>query len=374
MIGAAWTLVGLSLAWLGFAYLGYPLILLALRRISPRPIAQGEVNAPVSVVIAAHNGAGELAAKLESILAQDYPGKLEVIVSSDGSTDSTVAIARAYAERGVIALESPERRGKEAAQARALRVARGDLIVLTDVAGELAPGALRAIVRPFADACVGCVSSEDEVEGEDGEGAYVRYEMLLRRLETECATLVGASGSFFAIRRELAEGWREDLASDFRSALEAARRGLRAVCEPAARARFRTAQGGAGAEWQRKVRTVRRGLAVLANYTDLLHPRHGRTALALWGHKVARFTSPFALVVCLGASLAGSGDRALAALSALQLLAWALAGAGLMWKPLLRLWPLRIASFFALVNASILVAWFHHLRGTRVTVWQPTRR
>lgn len=375
MVGLAWTAVALALAWLGFAYVGYPLILLGLRRFSPRPVAMGEPSASVSVVIAAHNGAHELAAKLESILAQDYPGKLELIVSSDGSTDDTVAIARSFALRGVIALESAERRGKEAAQARALHSARGDVIVLTDVAGELAPGALRAIVRPFADARVGCVSSEDEVEGEDGEGAYVRYEMLLRRLETECATLVGVSGSFFAIRRELAEGWREDLASDFRSALEAGRRGLRAVAEPTARARFRTAQGGAAAEWQRKVRTVRRGLAVLSEYTDLLHPRHGRTALALWGHKVARFTSPFALLVCLAASLAGSAaSPALASFAALQLLAYALACAGLVFRPLLRLRPLRIASFFVLVNASMLVAWVHHLRGTRVTIWQPTRR
>jgi cellulose synthase/poly-beta-1,6-N-acetylglucosamine synthase-like glycosyltransferase len=367
-------ILALALAWLGFAYAGYPLLLLGLRRLSPRPVARGEVEAPLSVVIAVHDGARELPAKLESVLSQDYAGKLEVIVSSDGSTDDTVAIARSYADRGVVTLESGQRAGKEAAQARALRIARGDLIVLVDVGGELAPGALRAIVRPFADAAVGCVSSEDEVEGEDGEGAYVRYEMLLRRLESECATLVGVSGSFFAIRRELAQGWREDLASDFRSALEAARRGLRAISEPAARARFRTA-GATGAEWQRKVRTVRRGLAVLSAYTDLLHPRHGRVAFALWGHKVARFTSPFALLAVLGASLAGSAQSAwIGALLAAQLLAYGAAAAGLAVPALQRWRLLRIASFFLLVNASMAVAWFHHLRGSRVTVWQPTRR
>jgi hypothetical protein len=372
---ALWALLAISLGWLGFAYAGYPLALLALRRLSPRRVAEGEVSAPLSVVIAVHDGARELAGKLESVLAQDYPGKLEVIVSSDGSTDATVAVARSFAERGVIALEATERRGKEAAQARALRIARGDLIVLTDVGGELAPGALRAITRPFADASVGCVSSEDEVDGEDGEGAYVRYEMLLRRLESECATLVGVSGSFFAIRRELADGWREDLASDFRSALEAGRRGLRSVAAVDARARFGTSQGGMAAEWRRKVRTVRRGLAVLAAYTDLLHPRHGRVALALWGHKVARFTSPFALLVTLGASAAGSASSpVLTAFLALQLAAYAAAGTGLLWPALQRWLPLRIASFFVLVNASMAVAWFHHLRGTRVTVWQPTRR
>lgn len=367
-------LLVVSIAWLGFAYAGYPLVLLALRRASPRPVARAEVADSMTVVIAVHNGARELRAKLESILAQNYPGKLEVIVSSDGSTDETAAIARAFGDRGVICVESPERRGKEAAQARALSSAGGELIVMTDVAGELAPGALRALARPFADPSVGCVSSEDEVDGQDGEGAYVRYEMLLRRLESECATLVGLSGSLFAFRRELADPWPDDLASDFRTALEAARRGLRAVAEPSARARFRTA-ASPGAEWPRKVRTVRRGLAVLAAYTDLLHPRHGRAALALWGHKVARFTSPFALLVALGASLAARGSSAwIDALLGAQLLGYALAGAGLLWPALQRSRLVRIASFFALVNASMLVAWGHHLRGARVTVWQPTVR
>src|SRR5207245_2088561 len=81
--------------------------------------------------------------------------------------------------------------------------------------------------------------------------------------------------SFFAVRRELAAPWPSDLASDFRSALESARRGLRAVSEPRARASYR-APDDPRAEWQRKVRTVRRGIAVLAAYRDLLHPRHGR--------------------------------------------------------------------------------------------------
>ena len=124
----------------------------------------------------------------------------------------------------------------------------------------------------------------------------------------------------------------------------------------------------------RKVRTVRRGLAVLSAYTDLLNPRHGRAALALWGHKVARFTSPFALVVALGASLAGGREPWIRLLLVAQLSAYALAGLAL-WQPALRRWRLlRIAAFFVLVNASMLVAWFHHWAGTRVTMWEPTRR
>jgi cellulose synthase/poly-beta-1,6-N-acetylglucosamine synthase-like glycosyltransferase len=369
-----WWIVLAGFAWLGFAYAGYPLLLAALRAVSPRPITRGDVTLSLSVIIAAHNGAAELRRKLESVLDQDYTGPVEVIVSSDGSTDTTVEVARSFESAGVQVIDAPQRAGKEAAQGRGIALAKGEVLVMTDVAGELAPDALRQIVRPFADPSVGCVSSEDEVSDAGGEGAYVRYEMALRRLESETTSLVGASGSFFAFRRELAADWRDDLASDFRIALEAVRRGLRAVCEPAARARF-TATNDVAAEWHRKVRTIRRGLAVLSAYRDVLHPRHGRAAFSLWGHKVGRFGSPFALLAIAAGSAAGAAwDPFLAGLLGLQALAYAVAGAGLARPGLTALLPVRIASFFFLVNAATLVAWRHHLGGERVVVWQPTRR
>ena len=133
----------------------------------------------------------ELKAKLENSLAQDYPGPLEIIVSSDGSTDRSEEIAESFAESGVVVVRSAERGGKESAQARAIEAASGEILVFSDTSAQLVPGALRALVRPFADPAVGCVSSEDEVTSEGGEGAYVRYEMALRRLESEATSLVG---------------------------------------------------------------------------------------------------------------------------------------------------------------------------------------
>lgn len=373
-MSVAWLAITIAAAWVAYAYAGYPLVLLVLRRIAPRPVRRGDVFPPVSIVIAVHDGAHELAAKLEESLALEYPGEREVIVASDGSTDDTEAVARSFASRGVRLVTRAERHGKEAAQAAAIAAARGEVLVFTDVGARLEPDALRALVRPFADPCVGAVSSEDVIEAGGGEGAYVRYEMALRTLESEAATLVGLSGSCFAIRRSLGEPWPADLASDFRCALEAARRGMRAVSEPAARVRFGVVRTPAE-EWARKVRTVRRGLAVLAAYRSLLAPQHGRVSLALWSHKVARFTSPFALLALLAASArAAPASGVAAALLALQLLVYGVGGLALVARPLSALFPARIAAFFVLVNASMLVAWGHHLLGRRAVLWQPTKR
>jgi cellulose synthase/poly-beta-1,6-N-acetylglucosamine synthase-like glycosyltransferase len=367
-------LIVLSAAWIVFAYAGYPLLLWLLRRLSPRPVRAGDVFPPISVIITVHNGAAKLRQKLEGTLALDYPGEREVIVTSDGSTDATPGIAREFEGRGVRLVDGPERRGKEAAQAAAIAVARGEILVFTDVGSQLEPDALRNIVRPFADPSVGCVSSEDVVDSEGGEGAYVRYEMAIRRLESEATSLIGLSGSCFAARREICDHWPTDLTSDFRTALEAARHGLRAVCEPSARARF-GATGDVRAEWQRKVRTVRRGLAVLIAYRGLLRPRFGRAALSLWGHKVARFTAPLACLVLLCASLAAAATSPVAlALALAQGVFYAAGLLSLCTRAAAAHKLARIAGFFILVNASILVAWAHALRGERVVTWEPTRR
>jgi cellulose synthase/poly-beta-1,6-N-acetylglucosamine synthase-like glycosyltransferase len=369
-----WTVIILSAGWVGFTYVGYPAILMLLARISPRPTHGGEFSPPISVIIAVHNGESTLQKKLEATLALEYPNSVEIIVASDGSTDRTNQIADEFRERGVSLVALDARGGKESAQAAAIATAHGEVLVFTDVSAELDPGALAAIVRPLSDPSVGSVSSEDRVDSEGGEGAYVRFEMALRRLENRASTLVGLSGSFFAIRRELGTPWPHDLASDFRSALEAARRGLRAVSEPTATARFHASEDTAK-EWPRKVRTVRRGIAVLASYRDLLHPRFGRAAFSLWGHKVARFTSPFALLGMLIASAAAAPASPVAgALLVAQLGAYLLGGLSLLMPSVARWTPARLGGFFILVNASMLVAWAYHLSGRRAVVWQPTRR
>jgi len=361
-------------AWVGFAYLGYPACLALLARIAPRrPIRRGPQQPPLSIIIAVHNGETLLPGKLEATLALDYDGEREVLVASDASSDATDAIATSFAGRGVQLVRSEPRAGKEAAQAAGIAHAKGAILVFTDVGAEIERDALLRLVEPFADPEVGSVSSEDVVSTSEGEGAYVRYEMALRRLESRATTLVGLSGSCFAVRRALCDNWRPDLDSDFCTALETAARGLRAVSEPSARVRI-CALADARREWERKVRTVRRGLAVLSAYRGLLSPRTGRVAFSLWGHKVARFTSPFALLVLLAASACAMREPAGRALLAAQLLGYGLGAAALVSPRVGRFALPRLLGFFLLVNASMLVAWWHHLAGRRILTWEPTRR
>jgi cellulose synthase/poly-beta-1,6-N-acetylglucosamine synthase-like glycosyltransferase len=83
-----------------YAFLGYPLVLLALRLTIHREVRKAPVWPFVSLLIPAYNEARVIARKIENSLALDYPaGKIEIVVVSDGSTDRTVEIAAATAAR-----------------------------------------------------------------------------------------------------------------------------------------------------------------------------------------------------------------------------------------------------------------------------------
>ena len=230
-----WSCVGFA----AYAYFGYPAAVALVAWLRPRPVRRAPITPSVSFIITAHNERTRIEAKILNTLAVDYPrDRLEIIVASDCSTDDTHAIVGRYAAEGVRLVVSPRRGGKEAAQGLAVNESRGDILVFSDVATQLEPGGVNAILLPFADPSVGCVSSVDKVVDRDGkvtgEGAYVRYEMLLRSLESQAGTVVGLSGSFFAARREVCKPWTVDLPSDFITLLNTVKLGLRGISEPAA--------------------------------------------------------------------------------------------------------------------------------------------
>jgi cellulose synthase/poly-beta-1,6-N-acetylglucosamine synthase-like glycosyltransferase len=370
-----------ALGLVAYTYVGYPLVLWLLTRRRPRDVQARAIEPSVSIVIAARNEADKIRRKIEHTLALDYPADhLQILVASDASDDGTDAIVGEFAERGVRLVRAPQRKGKEHAQALALTAAVGEVVVFTDAATLLEPQALRALVRNFADPSIGAVSTEDclvDAAGNPtGEGLYVRYEMWVRRLESRFHSLVGLSGSCFAIRRSLCSWWPAALASDFLSALHAARGGYRAVTDPLARGRF-VAVRSAGAEMRRKTRTFLRGITVLMASADLMNPlRHGRFAFQLASHKLLRFAAPLLLVVALAASATGlwRGDPLLQALFWGQVgfyLVGAVGGsvAAVQANPVV-----RVAHFFTMVQCAMLMAWVRYALGHQQTTWEPSKR
>ncbi len=362
-----------------FAYIGYPLTLLALSAVRERSVRRSDIIPFVTVIIAAYNEETKIDAKLENTLLMEYPrDRLQIIVVSDGSTDGTNHLVTKYAERGVQLVETGGRVGKEGAQQRGLSHALGELIVFTDVATMSDSHCLKNLVRNFADVTVGCVTSEDRVIKEDGkiggEGVYVRYEMWLRMLESRVGSVVGLSGSLFAVRSSLCGDFSGGLQSDFRTVLVCIREGLRGVSDPLVVGFYRDVPDESD-EFDRKVRTMVRALTVFFKNADLLAAwRYGIPSYELFCHKLLRWLVPlFLLIAFVSNAFLVFHSAPYLILFLLQVVFYLAAVAGIKKgrneNPLV-----RVAAYFVRVNLSIAVAWWRYLRGNRIVRWEPTRR
>lgn len=292
-----------SLGFVAYTYAGYPLLINLAARVRSRPVTRGDATPRVSIVCAAHDEARTIGARLDNLLSLDYPrDRLQLIVASDGSSDGTDDIVRRYADRGVELVTIATPSGKPTALNRGVAAAHGDLVVFCDARQRIDPGAIRALVAPFADPCVGAVSGELHMSGDNGPGLYWRYDKLIRAAEGRFDSVVGATGALYAIRREL---WRDlpadTLLDDVYTPMQIALRGYRVLFEPGARVHDREAT--VSGEFARKARTLAGNYQILRQLPDLLDPRKNRLFWQFASHKVARLLCPFALVTLLGSNV-----------------------------------------------------------------------
>lgn len=279
--------------------IGYPLALHLRASLSRRSIRKSDWTPRVSVLLAVRNGEQYLRAKLDSILNLDYPSdKLQVFVLSDGSSDSTNAIAQEYSERGVRLIELP-RRGKCDALNAGMKAADGEVVFFTDVRQELSRGALRALTACLADPDIAAVSGELIIRDAEtleaaNVGLYWRYEKWIRKNLSRIDSIHGATGCIYAMKKEyLVQLPSGALLDDMHQPLAAFCRGKRIVLEPKAKAYDYPTD--LDAEFRRKVRTLAGNYQILAAYPQLLGPAN-RMWLHFVSHKVGRLLMPFALI------------------------------------------------------------------------------
>jgi poly-beta-1,6-N-acetyl-D-glucosamine synthase len=329
------TLFWISVGVIAYVYFGYPLLLAVwaalvarhdprrrgdaetavhetsaparLRGSSQQPaVAQGELPG-VSVIIAARNEARRLPARIENILANDYPkDRLQIIVASDGSIDDTASELALFGSRVTLLLLPPS--GKAGALNAAVQAAVHPLLVFADARQRFAPDAVRRLVSHFADPAIGAVSGELMLDPTrstigDGVGAYWTYEKWLRRREAIVGSTLGATGAIYAMRRSL---WRplpvDTILDDVMAPMRVVLAGYRVTFDDQARAYDEAAQDAA-AELRRKSRTLAGNYQLLAREPRLLIPLVNPVWLQFVSHKVGRLMVPYALVALLASNV-----------------------------------------------------------------------
>jgi glycosyltransferase involved in cell wall biosynthesis len=363
-----------------YSYFWYPALLLILPPRKTDPNLPAIPVRKVAIVIAARNEASKIAEKLENTVALERADiELDLMVASDASEDATDSIVLGYTGKGIRLVRSPVRKGKEHAQELAIASTDADLIVFTDAGTILPKDALLHLLKAFRDPTVGAVSSVDRFITADGslqgEGAYVRYEMWLRDLEARFHSLVGLSGSFFAARRSVCQKWDSRVQSDFGTALNCVQLGMRAVSDRRVIGYY-TNISDARKEYQRKLRTVTRGMSSLRIRAEVLNIfRYGRFSFEVFSHKVMRWATPWFLLGALGINVALALQNSFyRVLLVIQLALYLSPVATRIAPGLHKIGLARIGVYFVEVNVAILHAALLTLSGRTILTWEPSKR
>jgi cellulose synthase/poly-beta-1,6-N-acetylglucosamine synthase-like glycosyltransferase len=366
-----------------YAYVGYSLTILVLARFIDHPVRRAPIEPSLTYLITAYNEEKSIRAKLDQVLSLDYPNdKLEIIVASDGSTDGTDSIVRQFGARGVKLIRVEGRVGKTETQNRAVREARGEVIVFSDATTIYEPAALRNIVRNYADPEVGAVSGRYEYRNPTGAPIgfgsilFWKYENLIKIMQTRIRTITGCCGCIYSVRRDLYQPLPADIISDLVEPLKILARGYRIVFEPEAIA-FEETTEKTFEEFSMRVRVVTRGMRGLWYMRRLFNPLHfAFVSFQLFSHKVLRWLIPIFLFALFVSNLWLLGSSWFYdATIALQLAFYGIAALGfLAERENVTSKLLTVPLYFVTVNAAAVVAMYRILRGYSAVTWETTRR
>lgn len=372
----------------GYAYLGYPILIYCFSKLfgraeKPLPIVDADLPF-VSMLIAAFNEEDEIERRLHNAMVLDYPAdKFEVVIAADGCTDDTCAIVRRVAARfpgRIRLLEYLENRGKATVLNEAFPNLRGEIVVLSDANTTMREDSLRRLVNWFAIPDIGVVCGRlvmtDPTTGNNVDSMYWKYETFLKKCESRLGALLGSNGAIYAMRKELFPGVPPGtIIDDFYIPLAAKRRyQCRIVYETRAVACEETAPSIRD-EFHRRSRIGAGGFQSIGMLWRLLWPRHGWVAFAFLSHKVIRWVCPFFLIAAIVAN-AFLLDTDLGQVAAfLQGVGYASALLG-NWLPArpkaLRVF--RLPTMFVSMNAALLVGFFKWLFGGQSGAWKRTER
>lgn len=378
-VAAFWAVVGVVV----YVYAGYPMLIWGLARLRPNLVRRGDALPSVAFVIAAYNEEDAIAGKLENALAIDYPAdRFEIVVVSDGSTDRTDEIVTSRFGDRVRLLALGGRFGKTIGQNRAVEATTGEVIVFSDATTMYRPDTVRRLVAPLSDPAVGCVAGwivmgkEGDEAVVEGRAAYADYEQWIREQESRFASILGASGAAYAVRRDVYTPLPADVISDMAQVIKVVAQGRRAVIEPTAVAYEAGESRGLREELERRTRIIVRGLRAQWYLRDFFHPlRHPWFCFQILSHRLLRLAMapfmaslfvtnlflldrPFFRFVMLGQ----------VGFYAMTVLGWLLERAGRSTR------LLRLPFYFCAVNLAPLLAVRDIMRGETRAVWDTKRR
>jgi cellulose synthase/poly-beta-1,6-N-acetylglucosamine synthase-like glycosyltransferase len=378
-----WYLLLISILALAYTWLLYPGLLWVARKWYVRPV-HGNPHTDwltFSIILPVHNEEKYIASKLQNCLKLEHQqDRLEVIVACDGCTDATEKIARQFAisDQRIRILCVDGRSGKSGVQNVALREARGEIVLSTDVNTMMPRDTLRLLGENFTDPEVGAVTvavyfgSPDNPVSE-GQSLYWRFELFLRSMESDLGILATGSGQALAFRRKLFRPLPPFYGDDCIIPLDVRLQGYLVHHEKRIHV-FDTMPHTIEGELRTRSRMTTRNWTGTLARPRILNPfRYPFTALALISHKLLRWLTPFYLIFCFIASSGLALHNKTTYFWMAQLLFYLFAIIG--WRRTKKKLPAGIFGYafsFCLANVGFFLGMIKVIRQQRIIAYQPT--
>jgi len=163
--------------------------------------------------------------------------------------------------------------------------------------------------------------------------------------------------------------------SDFRTVLNSVKLGMRAVTDPSAVGYYKDVSDDRR-EFDRKVRTVLRGITVFFNNMEYLNIfKYGFFSYQYFCHKLLRWLVPVLLILFLLSNvILVQKSMTYGLFLIIQFMFYSVGFMGIRRTDSIKSVFSKIPVYFIVVNASILLAWIRFVKGERIVLWTPSER
>lgn len=369
----------MSAFWVLYTYIGHPLLLFFIARIHPQKWSQENIDLSTIVYISVFNEEKMIERKIRNLLGQDFKGDCRIIIANDGSTDRTAEIVRSFQDPKVVLYDFKDNRGKAAVQNEIIPKLNCEIVVFTDATSIWPRDTLKKIIQNFKDPNVGCVSVDimfvNQTNGavERGQGAYWKYERFLRKYGALVKTNIVASGTCYAIRKELFSAIPNDVGEDLATPLNVAMKGRRVIFVPEIMVEEKSSISH-NSEFKMRTRISIRNVTGIFKYWRFLHPQYGFAAYQLLAHKYLRILCWLPLLLAFIFNLMQLNKPPYCYIFPLHFGFYFLAFWGYLIEKRGRRAKLTyIPYYFVLLNFACMIGFINYCRGVRKPTWNTDR-
>lgn len=378
----------ICIAIIFYSYFGYGIVIYLVVKIKnalgKKVVFDDAFEPEVTLIVPCFNEADYIEEKIKNSTELDYPKeKLKLIFISDGSSDDTPERIKKYSN--VIGLHENKRSGKAAAMNRAMKFVNTPIVVFCDANTILNKEAIKELVKHYKNENVGAVTGEKRIistnkEGAStaGEGIYWKYESLLKKLDSDFYSVVGAAGELMSYRTSLYKELPPDsLLDDLMQSMQIAIDGYRVIYEKNAWA-AETASANVKEELKRKIRISAGAWQSMLRLGKAFNPFHNfKLFFAFISHRVLRWTlAPLSLLVLLllNIFLAPTSNLYFTILL-LQILFYTLALIGWYFEnKRIKVKVLFVPYYFFIMNLCMYLGLFRFLKGKQSVSWERAQR